>query len=84
MAEEEIGQVDDYFSHVGVAGIVLTGPLRVGDTIHVRGHTTDFQQVVDSMQVEHESVNEAGPGQSIGIKVSDRCRNGDHVYKVTG
>jgi len=81
--EEEIGRVSDYFARIGVAGIDLTGKLRVGDTIHVKGHTTDLEQVVESMQVEHDQVEEAGPGDKIGIKVQDRCRGGDHVYRVT-
>jgi len=80
--EEDIGRVRDFFARVGVAGIDLTGKLKVGDTIHIHGHTTDITQVVDSMQVEHASVEEAGPGDSVGIKVVDRCRGGDHVYKV--
>ncbi|MFQ5879532.1 MAG: translation elongation factor-like protein [Dehalococcoidia bacterium] len=83
MPEEEVGRVSDYFARIGVAGIELTGPLQVGDTIHIKGHTTDFQQVVDSIQIEHANVQEAGPGQSIGIKVKERCRHGDHVYKMT-
>jgi putative protease len=81
--EEEIGRVTDYFAKIGVAGIDLTGKLRVGETIRIRGHTTDLEQVVDSMQIEHEQVEEAGPGDKIGIKVSDRCRNGDRVFRVT-
>jgi selenocysteine-specific translation elongation factor len=81
--EEEIGRVTDYFAKIGVAGIDLTSDLRVGDTIRVRGHTTDLELVVESMQIEREQVEEAGAGDRIGIKVSDRCRNGDHVYKVT-
>jgi translation elongation factor EF-Tu-like GTPase len=80
--EEEIGQVTDYFAKIGVAGIDLTGKLHVGDTIHVRGHTTDLEQVVDSMQIEREQVEEAGAGEKIGIKVGDRCRHGDRVYRV--
>ena len=80
--EEEIGRVTDYFAKIGVAGIDLTGRLRAGDTIHIRGHTTDLEQVVESMQIEHEQVEEAGAGDKIGIKVSDRCRNGDSVYRV--
>jgi len=83
MAEERIGTVDHYFAHIGVAGIALTAPLRVGDRIHVRGHTTDFEQAVDSIQIEHESVQEAKRGASVGIKVSERCREGDEVYRVT-
>jgi putative protease len=80
--EEEIGRVRDFFARIGVAGIDLTGKLKVGDTIHIHGHTTDITQVVDSMQVEHDSVQEAGPGDSVGIKVVDRCRGGDHVFKI--
>ena len=80
--EEEIGRVRDYFARISVAGIELTGKLEVGDTIHIHGHTTDITQVVDSMQVEHATVQEAGPGDSVGIKVADRCRAGDHVFKV--
>ena len=80
--EEEIVRVRDYFARISVAGIELTGKLKVGDTIHIHGHTTDITQVVDSMQVEHESVQEAGPGASVGIRVADRCRGGDHVFKV--
>jgi translation elongation factor EF-1alpha len=80
--EEEIGRVRDYFARIGVAGIDLSGRLKVGDTIQIKGHTTDIQQVVDSMQIEHESVEEAGPGDSVGIKVQERCRSGDHVYRV--
>jgi len=83
MAEErEVGRVSDYFARIGVAGIDLTGPLRVGDTIHIKGHTTDFEQSVDSIQIEHASVDAAKAGDKIGIKVEDRCRRGDHVYVV--
>ena len=83
MAEEkEIGLVMDYFAKIGVAGIDLTAKLRVGDAIRIRGHTTDLEQIVDSIQIEHEQVEEASHGAKIGIKVSDRCRRGDHVYKV--
>ena len=83
MAEEiEVGRVSDYFARIGVAGIDLTATLRVGERIHIKGHTTDMELVVESLQVEHENVPEAGPGAKIGIKVSDRCRHGDHVYVV--
>ena len=83
MPEEEIGKVSDYFAKIGVAAIELTGSLSVGDTIHIKGHTTDFEQKVDSMQIEHQSVEKANPGDSIGIKVKDRVRGHDVVYKVT-
>ena len=83
MAEELVGKVKDYFARIGVIGIDLVAPLKVGDTIHITGHTTDLEQVVDSMQIEHENVEEAKAGDAIGIKVADRCRGGDDVYKVT-
>jgi translation initiation factor IF-2 len=84
MPEEliEIGRVTGYFARIGVAGIDLSKPLRVGDLIRIKGHTTDLELVVDSIQIEHEPVQEAKAGDKIGIKAADRCRNGDHVYKV--
>jgi putative protease len=83
MPEERVGVVRDYFAKINVAGIDLEGTLRVGDTIHIKGHTTDLEQLVESLQIEHESVEEAKAGDAIGIKVQDRCRDGDVVYKVT-
>ena len=83
MAEERVGVVRDYFARIGVAGIDVEGTLRVGDTIHIKGHTTDLEQVVESLQIEHGQVQEAKAGDAIGIKVQDRCRGDDVVYKVT-
>jgi len=83
MAEERVGVVNDYFAHIGVAGIDLEGTVCVGDTIHIKGHTTDLEQLIESIQIEHEQVQEAKAGDAIGIKVGDRCRGGDVVYKVT-
>ncbi len=83
MAEIEIGRIGDYFAKIGVAGIQLTGELKVGDTIQIRGHTTQFSQAVESIQIEGAQVERGGPGDSIGVKVAERCRGGDHVYKVT-
>ena len=83
MPEQRIGVVKDYFAHIGVAGIDLEGTLRAGDRIHIKGHTTDLELPVESMQIEHESVQEAKSGDAIGIKVPDRCRGGDVVYKVS-
>ncbi len=83
MAEEPIGTIDHYFPRIGEAGIALTGFLSVGDRIHVKGHHTDFEQTVDSIQVEHQSLNEAGPGTSVAIKVQERCREGDEVFKIS-
>ncbi|HXF50236.1 MAG TPA: translation elongation factor-like protein [Dehalococcoidia bacterium] len=83
MPDEKVGVVNDYFARIGVAGVDLVGSLRVGDTVRFRGHTTDFEQVVESMQIEHQQVEVAGPGDSVGIKVIDRVRPGDVVYRVT-
>ncbi|MHC4400684.1 MAG: hypothetical protein ACYTG0_13495 [Planctomycetota bacterium] len=84
MAEEEIGKVTHWFGHVQVAAIeIADGTLRVGDTIHVKGHTSDFTQKVDSMQIDGESVQEAGAGQAVGIKMVDHARKHDTVCKVT-
>lgn len=83
MQEQEIGKVSDFFAHPVVAAIELTAPLKVGDKIHFKGHTTDLEAVVDSMQINNENVTEARAGDSVGIKVPDRVRKTDTVYKVT-
>jgi putative protease len=84
MGEEKIGEVAKYFAKVAVAGIqVEAGSLSVGDTIHIRGHTTDFTQKVESMQLENQAIEKATPGQLVGIKVKDRVREKDAVLKVT-
>ncbi len=82
MAEEKlIGKITHYFTNIGVGVIELTeGNLKVGDKIHVRGATSDFEQTVDSMQVEHESVEAAKKGQAVGLKVDQQVREGDEVY----
>ena len=79
--EEELGFVEHYFSHVEVAAITITnGKIKVGDTIHIKGATTDFQQTVDSMEINRQKIEEAGVGSSIGIKVKERVREKDMVY----
>ena len=83
MPEEEIGKVSDFFSRPVVAGITLTKTLKAGDTIHVKGHTTDLEMVVNSMQINSVDVTEAKAGDSVGVKVTDRVRSGDTVFKVT-
>ena len=83
MPEKVIGKVSDFFAHPVVAGIELTGTLKVGDTIHIKGHTSDMEFTVNSMQIDNVDVNEAKAGDSIGVKVSERVRRGDAVYKVT-
>jgi translation initiation factor IF-2 len=84
MAEQKIGRVTHYWAKIGVAGIEITaGEVRVGDTIRFKGHTTDFNQRLDSMQVEHEPVTVARAGDSVGLKVTDHVRDHDEVFKVT-
>jgi translation elongation factor EF-1alpha len=83
MPEEEVGKVSDFFAHPVVAGIDMTGSLKIGDKIHIAGHTTDIEMVVASMQINNQNVTEAKKGDSVGIKVPDRVRAGDTVYKVT-
>jgi selenocysteine-specific translation elongation factor len=82
MPEIEIGVVKDFFAHPVVAGIDLTGEVRLGDTIHIKGHTTDLQMDIGSMQVDRQDVEAAQAGQSIGVKVPERVRAGDRVFKV--
>lgn len=81
---EPIGHIAAFFAHPSAAVVELTAPLRVGDTIVVKGHTTDFQQAVESMQFEHQAVQEAQAEQSVGIKMAQRCRKHDVVYKLGG
>jgi len=83
MPEEMIGTVSDFFARPVVAAIELTASLNVGDKIRIKGHTTDLELVVESMQIENAAVNEAKAGDPIGVKVSERVRKGDSVYKVT-
>ena len=83
MPEVEIGKVSDFFARPVVAGIELTAPVKLGDKIHIAGHTTDIVFAVDSMQIDNVNVSEAKAGDSIGIKVSEQVRRGDKVYKVT-
>ena len=83
MEEKQIGVVIKYFTKIGVAAIRLSeGSLKVGDKIHIVGHTTDVSETVDSMQVENKNVQEVGPGADVGIKVKDRVREHDIIYKV--
>ena len=77
-----VGKITHYFTKIGVAVIDLEAPLSVGDEISIEGATTNFTQTVDSMQIEHEEVEAAKKGDSVGLKVKDRVRGGDNVYKV--
>ncbi len=84
MAEQRVGVVIHYWDKIGVAGVRLTeGELNVGDEIHVKGHTSDFTQRVDSIQLEHETVELARPGHDIGVRVVEQAREHDAVFKVT-
>jgi selenocysteine-specific translation elongation factor len=83
MPEVEIGMVSDFFARPVVAGIQLTASLNVGDKIHIKGHTTDIEMMIDSMQINNVNVKEGKAGDAVGIKVPDRVRRGDKVYKVT-
>jgi putative protease len=77
----EVGRVAHFFPKISVAVVELTASLSVGDTITVKGPTTDFEQVVESMQIEHKNIQKAEAGQSIGLKVVQRVREKDKVYK---
>ena len=83
MEEKEIGAVEHYFGKVSVAIIKLTDTLKVGDTVHIKGHSEDFTQTVTSMQIEHDVIREGTAGQSVGIKVDQKAHENDKVYKVT-
>jgi len=83
MKEIEVGKVADYFANIGVVAIEVTAEgIKIGDTLHFLGHTTDFTQKITSMQVEHQAVEEAPVGSSVGIKVSEKVRAHDQVLKV--
>lgn len=83
MPELDVGKVSTFFARPVVAGIDLTAPVKIGDKLHIKGHTTDVEVTVESMQIHNVNVQEAKAGDSIGIKVPDRVRPGDHVYKTT-
>lgn len=82
MQEQEIGKITHFYAKINVAVIELTGALKVGDKIHVKGATSDFTQKISSMQIEHAQVQEAKAGDGIGLKVSEPARQGDKVYRV--
>ena len=83
MPEEVIGKVTDFFARPVVAGIELSAALKVGDKIHITGHTTDLEFVIESMQIDNVNADQAKTGDLVGIKVVDRVRRGDTIYKVT-
>ena len=82
MEEEQVGKVTNFYAKISVAAIEVTaGVIRVGDDLHFKGHTTDFQDTVASMEIDNQPVDEARPGDEIGIKVKERVRENDRVYK---
>ncbi len=83
MDEVFVGTVSHYFAQPQVGAVKLEVELRVGDLLHIRGRTTEFEQTVNSMQIEHEPVEMADPGSEVGIKVLERVRKGDQIFKVT-
>ena len=83
MPDVEIGNVTDFFARPVVAGIELSGTLNIGDKIHIKGSTTDMELTVESMQIDRVDIAQGKPGDVVGIKVLDRVRRGDKVYKVT-
>jgi len=82
MTEKEIGIVSSYFGHVGVAAIKLSGALKIGDTVHIKGHTTDLKKKISGIQIEKQKVEKAKKGDHIGIKVPDKVRPNDKVLLV--
>lgn len=83
MTEIEIGKVSDFFAKPVVAGIALTGALKVGDVICIKGHTTDLEVKISSIQIEKQSIEAAKAGDVVGVKVPDRVRPGDIVYLLS-
>lgn len=83
MSGVQVGQVTHYFDHISVAVLALTEPLRVGDTIHILGHSTDFKQEVTSLQIEHQPVDEAKPGDDVAMRVIQKVHPHDKVFKLT-
>jgi len=83
MSSRLVGRVTHYFEHLNVAVLALTDVIRVGDWLHIVGHTTDFPQPVVSLQINHQPVSEAHPGQDVALKVNDRVREHDAVFRIT-
>lgn len=82
MSEKQIGKITHYFSRINVGIIALSDSLKVGERIHIKGHSEDFEQTIDSMQIEHASVAEAKAGESVGISLTKKVHENDAVYKI--
>jgi len=82
MEEKLIGKITHYFDKISVAIIELSGVLKVGDRVHIKGHSTDFEQDISSIQIEHEDMKKAKKGDAIGVKIDEKVREGDEVYLI--
>ncbi len=82
MTEELVGRITHYFSHIAVAAATLTGELKVGDRVRVKGHTTDFTGAIESLEIEHQRVDRAGAGDNVAFKVSEKARPGDQLSRL--
>lgn len=84
MSGVQIGKVTHFFDHINVAALALTETIRVGDTVHFLGHSTDFQQEVSSLQIEHKDIREAKAGDDVAMKVTQPVHPNDKVFRITG
>jgi acyl-CoA hydrolase len=84
MSGIQIGMVTHFFDHIHVAALALTETIRVGDTVHFLGHSTDFKQEVTSLQIEHKAVNEARAGDDVAMEVAQQVHPNDKVFRITG
>ena len=82
MGELQVGKATHYYSRIGVVALKLDAPLRKGDRVHILGQTTDLEQTVESMEIDHRQVASAGPGDDVAIAVLDKVRDGDKVYRI--
>jgi len=83
MPEEKlVGKIIHYYANIGVGIVELSDGLKIGDKIHIKGHSTDFEQTIDSMQIEHQNIDSAKAGDLIGLKVVEKAREGDEVFKI--
>ena len=82
MSEEPIGKITHYFPNIGVAAATLSAALKVGDTVRVKGHTTDFTELIESLEIEHKKVDRAGPGDDVAFRVSEKARPGDRLLRA--
>jgi len=80
MAEAKLGEITHYFDHIKVGIVKVESPIKVGDKIHIKGHTTDFEQEIEEMQLDHEAIEEAKKGQEVGMKVKEHVREGDELF----